>query len=194
MSNYNYIGIDYGMGSSNRDANGVHYGVISQHSIMPECTDDFEMDYGNPTCPQCTNDVIELTLETDSDEEYEQYSKYGCADYICHVCKLTLDSADVFAEEAQGFTYEQDGYKLCDCLDNDVFVLKSPYYTYAQYCSPCVPGAGNLDNPMPAGVKTYCLGEDWFGEDSPCPYPIYRVEDDALVADAPSDVDAANGD
>lgn len=41
---------------------------------------------------------------------------------------------------------------MTDCLDNDAFIIKSPYYTYAQFCSPCVPGAGNLDNPyIPSG-------------------------------------------
>jgi hypothetical protein len=59
-------------------------------------------------------------------------------------------------------------------------VVKSPFYTYAQFCSPCVPGAGNLDNPMAEGVKTYCLGHDWF-EGGVAPYPVWRVDDHAFV-------------
>lgn len=80
--------------------------------------------------------------------------------------------------EPIGLEYDKEGYKIIDCLDSDLMIIKSPYYTYAQYCSPCVPGAGNLDNPMHknAGIKTYCLGLDWFDEDSPCPYPVYSVE------------------
>src|SRR5690606_21275898 len=42
--------------------------------------------------------------------------------------------------------YEKDGYKITGCLDFDLFVLNSPYFTFAQFCSPCVPGAGNLDS------------------------------------------------
>jgi hypothetical protein len=135
-----YIGIDYGLGQSNTDtANGIRYGVISQGSIMPEALDDMKLDYGNPTCPKCGEDVGE--------------------DYACIPCKETFESEEVFPEEALGFSYEKEGYKLSDCLDFDIFILKSPFYTHAQFCSPCVPGAGNLDNPIANGPKTYALGQ-----------------------------------
>lgn len=78
--------------------------------------------------------------------------------------------------EAIGFEYNRDGYKIIDCLDTDMMILESPYYTYCQFCSPCVPGAGNLETPVTNGVKTYCLGLDWYDEYSPCPYPhIWEV-------------------
>jgi hypothetical protein len=79
-----------------------------------------------------------------------------------------------------GWSYEGEGYKLIDCLDTDIMVLESPFYTFAQFCSPCVPGAGNLDHAMPDGVKCYCLGHDWF-EDGKAPYPVYRVSDNYIV-------------
>lgn len=80
--------------------------------------------------------------------------------------------------------YEHKGYKITKCLDNDLMILKSPFFTYAQFCSPCVPGACNLDSPLedpsdqlkwPDSNKCYCLGVDWFDEESPCPYPIWDV-------------------
>jgi hypothetical protein len=53
-----YKGIDYSLGQSNFDPdNGIRFGVISQHSINPDCTNDFEQDYGKPTCPKCGNEV-----------------------------------------------------------------------------------------------------------------------------------------
>ena len=153
-------GIDYGRRMSNIDnKTGIRYGVISQHSIMSEAMDDFEYDYGDPTCPKCGNEVKE--------------NKNG--DYRCKQCKKTFQSYEVYGEEAIGFTYEMNGYILTDCLDTDIMIIKSPYYTYAQFCSPCVPGAGNLDNPMEEGIKTYCLGADWF-EDEKVPYPLYDVK------------------
>lgn len=72
--------------------------------------------------------------------------------------------------ESIGMTYDREGYKIENCLDFDLMILESPYYTYCQYCSPCVPGAGNLETEVQNGVKTYCLGVDWFDEYSPCPY------------------------
>lgn len=64
------------------------------------------------------------------------------------------------------------------------FILKSPYYTYAQFCSPCAPGAGYLPSPLkdrPAGNKTYCLGHDWF-EDGTAPYRVYSVKTNKEMA------------
>ena len=99
-----------------------------------------------------------------------------CADSVaCESCHILIDSQDCFGDEPQGWSFEGDGYKLTDCLDSDVFVLESPFYTFAQFCSPCVPGAGNLDNAMLGGVKTFCLGHDWF-EEGVAPYPVYSVK------------------
>jgi len=190
-----YAGIDYSLGKSNVDSNGIHFGVISQHSIMPEAMDDFEQDYGKPTCPKCGNEVKEIPSHSEQLEDgagvavyqdvpvetetWEQYG-HGCADYACTVCEHLIGSEDVFSDEPQGFSYDSDGYKLCDCLDSNIFVLKSPYYTMAQFCSPCVPGAGNLDTPCVEGPKTYCLGHDWF-EGSKAPYPVYDVVTNEVI-------------
>jgi len=90
------------------------------------------------------------------------------------------DGSDLDTAEPIGWQYEGDGYQLVDCLDSDVMVLKSPYYTFTMFCSPSVPGTGDLNNPVEGGVKTYCLGNDWF-EDSEAPYPIYSVETGLIV-------------
>lgn len=190
-----YAGIDYSLGRSNvNKATGIHYGVISQHSIMPEATDDFEQYYGEPTCPQCGNPAMEISEFDEKHPDVTELKPYahGCTDFACPVCLLSLDSADVYSDESQGFTYEREGYKLTDCLDSDIFVLESPFYTHAQYCSPCVPGAGNLETPVEDGPKTYCLGHDWF-EDGKAPYQVYRVSDDSLVVpeDGEDDIERA---
>lgn len=180
-----YAGIDYGLGQSNVDRKtGIRYGVISQHSVMPEALDDLEPYYGEPTCPKCGNGVMSTSDETilpAGYDEWSQYSEHGCTDYACTICEHYLDSSEVYAEESQGFTYEQDGYSLTNCLDSDIFILKSPYYTRAQFCSPCVPGAGNIDNPCDDGPKTYCLGHDWF-ENGKAPYPVFSVADNSEVS------------
>jgi hypothetical protein len=164
-----YTGIDYGLGRSNIDSeNGIRYGVISQNSVLQAWADSAEPDYGEPTCGQCGNPAIEAC-----DAPEEEWNEGQ--DYACLTCKRVFWSDEAFGDEPLGYSYEADGYKLTDCLDNDIFVLKSPYFTYAQFCSPCVPGAGNLDTTGPEGIKTYCLGHDWF-DDSKAPYPVYSVE------------------
>ena len=178
-----YAGIDYGLGQSNRDpSNGIRYGVISQHSVGQAWYDEAGADYGEPTCPKCGNKVKDSS-EAEGDlfeSKYESYRSHGCADYVCESCKLMLDSEDVYGDEPIGWSFEDSEYSLTDCLDSDIMILKSPFYTFAQFCSPCVPGAGNLNSPMDDGVKCYCLGHDWF-EDRRAPYPVYRVDTDELV-------------
>jgi len=178
-----YPGIDYGLGQSNIDkSTGIHYGVISQHSVNPDALDDLEPDYGPPTCPKCGGEV-KASDEVPSEVSDAEWFNVN-ADYACSKCEECFWSEDCFPEESQGFSYSTDGYELADCLDSDIFVLRSPYYTFAQFCSPCVPGAGNLDtfvSEEDGGVKCYALGHEWFDAENPCPYPVYSVKTGALV-------------
>jgi hypothetical protein len=42
-----------------------------------------------------------------------------------------------------------------------MFILNSPHAGHYAECSPCVPGAGDLDNPDPDGPLTYDVPADW---------------------------------
>ena len=177
MSN---AGIDYGMGRSNVDvATGIRFGVISCNSVSCEALSDVEYDYGDPCCPKCGGMAL---ASGDLPEESENWeiARGACSDWGCDTCEYVFDSSEAYGDEAIGWKYEADGYQLADCLENDVMVLASSFYTFAQYCSPCVPGAGNLDNPIEDGAKTYCLGHDWF-EEGKAPYPVFSVETGAEV-------------
>jgi hypothetical protein len=177
-------GIDYGMGTTNVDhVTGIRYGVISQHDVLQAWADSSEPQYGEPTCPKCGGDVVDSCCVNNDGDRWPRLYSNGCEDYACESCEVYLDSSDVYGEEPIGFTFEDDGYLCENCLDSDIIILKSPFYTFAPFCSPCVPGAGNLndaDGPRSGGVKTYCFGHDWF-EDCKEPYPVYRVDTDAEV-------------
>ena len=180
-----YVGIDYGLGQNNIDReSGIHYGVISINSLNLDCVYDgsFDEDYGEPTCPECGNKAVEYDDEKHGDYPATHPSyRSSCADYACEQCGHYLSSDEVYSEEMLGMSYDKDGYQLSSAFDNTaLFVTASPFYTFVQYCSPCAPGAGNLDNPCNDGPKTYCLGHDWF-EDGKAPYPVYRVADDVEV-------------
>lgn len=43
----------------------------------------------------------------------------------------------------------------------NLWIFMSPHTGLYQECSPCVPGAGNLDQPNPDGVLTYDVPADW---------------------------------
>lgn len=186
MADTKYAGIDYGLGRANVDKKtGIRYGVISMNSINPDCTGNFEYDYGKPSCPKCGTEVKasdDETLFADTElKDGETPDWFDHQAFTCLACETCYWSDEVYADESIGWSYNEDGYSLSNCLDNDVFVLASPFYTFAQYCSPCVPGAGNLDSPCEDGAKTFCLGHDWF-DDGIAPYEVYRVSDDSEVA------------
>jgi hypothetical protein len=87
--------------------------------------------------------------------------------------------------------YSDKEYTLHVSGDNfGIFVIKSPYYTYCWKCSPCAPGAGDLNNPMtsydgPISTnfdKAYCLDKSFFDEEySKIPYRVFRVDNDEEV-------------
>lgn len=146
MGKTEYAGIDYGFGKSNVDENGVRYGVIPHGEVGQAWYDESEAYYGDiMECSVCGDD-----LSIDMAE--------------CPNCGANLVSEFDFVEPL-AFTYNEDGY---DCQqwhdDPDIFILKSPFYTYCQFCSPCAPGAGYIMNwtEPGVGIKAYCFGHDWF--------------------------------
>lgn len=189
-----YPGIDYSLGTANFDKEtGIHFGVIGMNAegLTEWAWESMEADYGDPTCPKCGNEVkdyADAVLADDEnptegkvlEESLENYNEHSCADYVCLGCQIILDSDEVTGDEPVGHTLDEDGYMGFVDSNNDLMIVKSPYYTHAQFCSPCAPGAGHLENPCPDGPKTYCLGHDWFEGDK-APYPVYDVATGQLV-------------
>lgn len=170
--NREYAGIDYGMGTTNRDPlTGIRFGVISQNEVLQAWCDSSESVYPDPEPIECESCGGSGTIGTDGDEcECEDCGGMG---------EVTPDELDDCAEPI-GFVYDGEGYKA-ECGDSgDIFITKSPYFTHCQFCSPCAPGAGYLMSPCEDGPKAYCFGHDWF-EDGVAPYPVYRVDTGELV-------------
>ena len=184
-------GVDYGMGKTNIDPKtGIRYGVISQNSVSGDALDDMVSDYGPPTCPKCGSPAVDIGADGVPDlgddviaANWAQEALHGWDEYACIACKYTFGSDSAFGDEAIGQYLDNNKYKVYNCLQSDLMVIMSPYWTYARFCSPCVPGAGDLDAKVHDGqgdCKAYCLGHDWF-DDGKAPYPVYRVSDDSIV-------------
>lgn len=180
-------GFDYSLGTANHRGE-FHFGVISAHACCEFIYEAFEADYGPPTCGKCGNEAIEADDPQAPDidelpEDWETIHAIGGADYACLGCKRFFSSDDAFGEEPVGNYLDDGEYKASLDGYNDIFITQSPYFTYAQYCSPCAPGAGHLENPCPpgcGGIKTYCFGHDWFNGDK-APYPVFSVKTGKLV-------------
>jgi len=101
--------------------------------------------------------------------------------------------ADVYEGGSDGascMVYHDDEYDLSTDAYADLWVLKSPFFTYAQHCSPCAPGAVSLSEPLGVDAaalrispkarnqfsdnRGYCLGHEWFMEKK-APYPVFSV-------------------
>jgi hypothetical protein len=179
MSEADYPGIDYGMGQANIDPkNGIRYGVINMNALHECAWDDFEPDFGEPTCGRCGYYAKEFDEEKHG--EYKQEKEGACSDYACENCELVFDSSEFYAETPDGYSLDDGEYSCIVDSYNDVMILKSPYFTNAQFCSPCAPGAGHLEHPCKTGPKTYCFGHDWFDGEK-APYPVYSVKTGELV-------------
>jgi hypothetical protein len=185
-------GIDYGRGITNIDTEtGIRYGVINQNEVLQTWADS-SLPYYAPYCPYC----VEQAAETyEAMVELPECPK-------CHHKFNPDQSFDNF--DPAGFTYDSDGYQCNQSYDDtDIFILKSPYYTYAGFCSPCAPGAGYLmspftmskempiDDSLPLGgyaahaiasgfPKVYCFDHSFF-DNGKAPYPVFSVETGELV-------------
>lgn len=138
-----------------------------------------------------------LRIPAEFQDEYGEFWDDEGRDYACLDCARSFDSDDAWGDDGpvNGHVLDDGEYKAHQGYDDcDVFILKSPYYTRAQFCSPCAPGAAYLRSPCEDGPKAYCFAPDWFrayddnevtgeyeGEKTSCPYPVWRVEDDELV-------------
>lgn len=135
----------------------------------------------DPKCHDCDCQEPDWASDHDRDDLGYETLHHACGDYACDSCRILFDGEDAFGESPDSWYVDDGELKACQGGDDtDIFILRSPYYTRAQFCSPCAPGAGHLRNPDPEGVRTYCLGHDWF-EDGQAPYPVYRVDNDELV-------------
>jgi hypothetical protein len=176
----NYAGIDYGLGRTNVSPYGIRFGVIPHGDVGQAWYDSSEADYGEPTCPKCGN------AAKPAKGEYSRYDHawHEYADYVCHRCKQVFGSESAFGDEPKAFRYDADEVEAQQGGDDcDIFILKSPYFTYAQFCSPCAPGACYLRKELEEPVESnraYCFGHDWF-EEGKAPYTVYSVETGEVV-------------
>lgn len=233
MSKTTYAGIDYGLGRTNVDSNGIRYGVIGQYSLSGDAMEDVWSNSRDLTYESAVKEAkLQLSRITSLAElanwidehltlRMEQTSTAFAGEILdgyltddneivtpfpdkklnTHLWEWLEDSFnDAYSMADCGdrdWLYEGDGYKLTNCLQSDVMVLASPYFTYAQFCSPCVPSACNLDSPLADADKiksalergfqdfmkdnrAYCLGHDYF-EGRRAPYPVFSVATGELV-------------
>jgi hypothetical protein len=175
------------------ETTGIRYGVISPHNISSWSLDEI---YQNGTDP-----IYEEYIENTEQEYRDDHpgDKFNQEDFDSYMENCNME-------------YESDGSGIMDYSDSEydlhvsgdnfgIFVMRSPYYTYCRNCSPCAPGAGDLDSPITdkdqladcmslktifSAGKALCLGHEWFDQSDDqysrkIPYRVFRVSDDTEV-------------
>ncbi len=190
MKNTTYAGINYASGAMTNcnPETGIRYGVIHQNKLVEWAFDEIanngiDQDFEDYT--QGIKDGLRSALR-------DHFSDYKIGTDKTSSLNDAVESAfdaisDGLNYEQPGdctrYTYEKDGLKFQVASDGDIFVLKSPVFTYAQFCSPCAPGACYLMSPLETPIeanKCYCLPADWFTDDK-APYPVYSIETGELL-------------
>jgi len=170
------IGIDYGRGQTNIDhKTGIRYGVIHSSEVVQAWADSSEPDTGPPTCPKCGNEAVEY--DGDKHSEYE-VDKHAYEDFACEDCKFVFDGSEAYPGDVENFYLEDEEYSAWSDSYGDIFVMRSPYYTYAQFCGPCAPGALHLSNPKgpdSGAERCYCFDHSWF-DNGKAPYRVFEVD------------------
>jgi hypothetical protein len=176
------MNIDYGHGLTNIDKDtGIRYGVIPFDPVLQVWADESEP-ITNLACPHCGNDLTQEIY----DEATSCCKKEGDPEDLklrtCPSCNTVLCDIDFMESEPIGFFIkDEEIHAVQNADDPDIFIIKSPYYTLCNLCSPCAPGAGYILNQNKEGYKAYCFGPEFFEEDDKEKPTIYRVSDDSIV-------------
>jgi len=175
------------------ETTGIRYGVISPHSISSNC--DYDLYEGpNSTDPHYESMRTEISLSVN---ELMNNTNYNISDDLKEQIKdMILDEMSERYDNPDGqMDYSDNEYSLHVSGDNfGIFVMKSPYYTFCRGCSPCAPGAGDLDasfdpdeHEITEGYhRALCLGHEWFDQSDDqysrkIPYQVFRVSNDTEV-------------
>jgi hypothetical protein len=163
--------IDYGFSQTNIDKNtGIRYGVIpvrelSDHFWETMQNEAIDMDYQEALGE--IRDNVKAALKS-------ALSDYAIQSDLDQIAQNVVDELE-FEYESTGdnvrYSYQSEGLEFFTTSDGDVFVTKSPYFTYCNFCSPCAPGAGYLTSE--GSEIAYCLGPEWFSEKAP--YVIHKI-------------------
>lgn len=174
---------------------GIHFGVIPTRTLFNHAEEFYYQ----------AKDITHAEIIDDIQEAITGLSDYLDEGTIEELLETATENFnDHYENDNARMVYEKDGYIIqgdCDDPDlfiiNDLFIIKSPFYTYAPPCSPCAPGAGYLLDAITAdevdehdeikpgsgGMKTYCLPADWF-EDNKSPYKYWKVKSNPNVPEA----------
>lgn len=165
------IGIDYGLGRVNVDKEtGIRFSVLgfSCGALEEGVLGEFESVY-SMSCPSCGEELSDDTFPGEGEDRH------------CPSCGFEIPEDEEWPDDPDYYSFLDESLEAFYSSDVlGIWIVRSPFYTRGRFCSPCCPGAIDLDEPDNNGAKGFCFGPEWFVDGIP-PYPVYRVSDDSLV-------------
>ena len=174
---------------------GIAYGVISANSLNPETVWDLTFNNGRAVYAEEALADLKKSIEADADaiEEEVRITLEERGGFTPREFDDQLESWVEAAYERQGFSGRDDYIetrteKESEFIEIDeevyegetegvkyrvtwlggaqiVLIFESPVVTRAYECSPCIPGAGDLDSPaLDLGVECYGVPTDWLDQ------------------------------
>lgn len=175
---------------------GIRYGVIPFNDLF-NCAEEFfdnsndltHADYIQEAKDKLKQAILGVVEDYGIDEQDAKFAAAKAFD------SLEQNFNDKYEPDCPRLQYTKDGYVIDRLDETDLFVAKSPYFTFAPECSPCAPNACYLRSAINDGSpvvslnciitfknhngrehrKCYCLGHDWY-EDNQAPYVVYDIK------------------
>ena len=124
---------------------GIPYGVVAMNNLADWVFDEFIL-HGNNDSYDAALEEFKADNPNATDEEIDEFN-------------------DSYYSDEDSYSLETEKMKLGLAYLGGaplVWVFQSPHTTNVRPCSPCVPGAGDLDSPDPDGMECYTLPKEWF--------------------------------
>lgn len=134
---------------------GVRYGYISADSLHPEVLDELQQ-RGVNICYQEACEELEAAIRMAVGDFFSRRETQALVDYALEIFEYECDEP-IHEGEYEGVHYRTSW--LGGALH--VWIFESPETGHYAECSPCVPGAGNLDCPDLNGVACYDVPKGW---------------------------------
>jgi len=116
--------------------------------------------------------VVPLSILNQEIVFWELKPVYPCDQ--CEGCGMIGECPECDFCEPEFWEYKDDDLHFWLDEQNDIWVIKSPYYTQCRECSPCAPNAGYVDEQDDNGLITYILPPEYF--EHPEDYKFYKVK------------------
>jgi len=153
----------------------VHYGTIYGNDVSAYALDDIITHGTDLNHKEAIEQLKEDFKEVINQFLEDNYLNDNYIDIDKWFESIESSFNDTYESSDSTYLYEKEGYIIeFHTYDNSLIILKSPYVCYAAPCSPCFLNGGYIKDK--GSVLSYCLGLDWYDDETPCENEPIEIE------------------